>query len=72
MKKKKKKSIGIMAFNLWTKVRPRDTRIENQNRAADEVNKKQKERLCGVNVIYIKVSTMVPDIYCVPYKWLTQ
>ena len=37
------KSIGNVALDLWTKVRPRDTSIKIQGRAADEVNK----RTCG-------------------------
>ena len=51
---------------MWTKIRPRDTRIENQDRA-EEGNKKYKERLCAVKVTYIKVSTIVPGTYCATY-----
>lgn len=37
------RAIQNVATDLWTKVRPGDTRIENQGRAAREVNR----RTCG-------------------------
>lgn len=62
-KKNPQKSVGNVLLNLWTKIRPGDTRTENQDRVEDEGNKKWKERLCAEKIIYIKVSTVVSGTY---------
>lgn len=57
---------------LWVKVRPTDTRVGSQGRAADEVNK----RICGngrdamwcEGKIY-KISAMVLGMCYAPYTW---